>query len=95
MWLTLCQRRWWTASNPTTNTHGRFASNFHYTSISALDHLHKYEFIPDIPLNPEVYGDPEEHPQKELYWGHVNPIGPRACYDEVMCYVVLQDIIFE
>ena len=30
----------------------------------------------------EVYGDPEEHPQKETYWGHVNPVGPRACYDE-------------
>ena len=36
--------------------------------------------------------DPEEHPQKEDYWGHVNPIGPRACYDEgkrvaeTMCY---------
>ena len=30
----------------------------------------------------EVYGDPEVHPQKEEYWGHVNPIGPRSCYDE-------------
>jgi UDP-glucuronate decarboxylase len=30
----------------------------------------------------EVYGDPEVHPQREDYWGHVNPIGPRACYDE-------------
>jgi UDP-glucuronate decarboxylase len=30
----------------------------------------------------EVYGDPLEHPQKESYWGNVNPIGPRACYDE-------------
>ncbi len=30
----------------------------------------------------EVYGDPKEHPQKESYWGHVNPYGPRACYDE-------------
>jgi UDP-glucuronate decarboxylase len=30
----------------------------------------------------EVYGDPEIHPQPEDYWGHVNPIGPRACYDE-------------
>jgi UDP-glucuronate decarboxylase len=30
----------------------------------------------------EVYGDPKEHPQREGYWGHVNPIGPRACYDE-------------
>jgi dTDP-glucose 4,6-dehydratase len=30
----------------------------------------------------EVYGDPEEHPQPETYWGHVNPIGPRSMYDE-------------
>ena len=30
----------------------------------------------------EVYGDPQVHPQKEDYWGHVNPIGPRSCYDE-------------
>ena len=30
----------------------------------------------------EVYGDPEVHPQKEDYWGHVNPIGRRSCYDE-------------
>lgn len=30
----------------------------------------------------EVYGDPEIHPQPESYWGRVNPIGPRACYDE-------------
>ena len=30
----------------------------------------------------EVYGDPLEHPQKETYWGHVNPIGPRGVYDE-------------
>jgi len=30
----------------------------------------------------EVYGDPEVHPQDESYWGNVNPIGPRSCYDE-------------
>ena len=30
----------------------------------------------------EVYGDPEIHPQTETYWGHVNPIGIRSCYDE-------------
>jgi len=30
----------------------------------------------------EVYGDPEVHPQRESYWGHVNPIGERSCYDE-------------
>ncbi|MGH0037019.1 MAG: UDP-glucuronic acid decarboxylase family protein [Myxococcota bacterium] len=40
----------------------------------------------DVPLlqtsTSEVYGDPTEHPQTEAYWGNVNPIGPRACYDE-------------
>ncbi len=30
----------------------------------------------------EIYGDPQEHPQREEYWGHVNCIGPRSCYDE-------------
>jgi len=30
----------------------------------------------------ECYGDPLEHPQAESYWGHVNPVGPRSCYDE-------------
>jgi UDP-glucuronate decarboxylase len=30
----------------------------------------------------EVYGDPQIHPQSESYWGHVNPVGPRSCYDE-------------
>ena len=30
----------------------------------------------------EVYGDPKVHPQPEHYWGHVNPVGPRSCYDE-------------
>lgn len=30
----------------------------------------------------EVYGDPKTHPQEETYWGNVNPIGPRSCYDE-------------
>lgn len=35
-----------------------------------------------------MYGDPEEHPQKESYWGHVNPIGPRACYDEGVLFAL-------
>ena len=30
----------------------------------------------------EVYGDPQVHPQPETYWGHVNPVGRRSCYDE-------------
>ena len=45
----------------------------------------------------EVYGDPEQHPQHEDYWGHVNPIGPRSCYDEgkrsaeAMCYAYARE----
>jgi dTDP-glucose 4,6-dehydratase len=34
----------------------------------------------------EVYGDPMEHPQRETYWGNVNPVGPRSCYDESKRY---------
>jgi dTDP-glucose 4,6-dehydratase len=34
----------------------------------------------------EVYGDPQVHPQRETYWGHVNPIGPRGVYDEAKRY---------
>ncbi|MBI4665963.1 MAG: SDR family oxidoreductase [Nitrospinae bacterium] len=34
----------------------------------------------------EVYGDPDIHPQREDYWGNVNPIGPRSCYDEAKRY---------
>ena len=34
----------------------------------------------------EVYGDPLEHPQRESYWGHVNPVGPRSVYDEAKRY---------
>ena len=33
----------------------------------------------------EVYGDPSQHPQQETYWGNVNPIGIRSCYDEGKC----------
>ena len=45
----------------------------------------------------EVYGDPEVHPQPETYWGHVNPVGPRSCYDEgkrnaeAMCYAYARE----
>ena len=43
--------------------------------------------------------DPEQHPQSEDYWGHVNPIGPRACYDEAkrvaesMCYAYQKQVL--
>ena len=45
---------------------------------------HRARFL--LASTSEVYGDPEEHPQKETYWGNVNPIGPRGVYDEAKRY---------
>jgi len=45
---------------------------------------HRARFL--IASTSEVYGDPEQHPQRESYWGHVNPIGPRGVYDEAKRY---------
>jgi dTDP-glucose 4,6-dehydratase len=45
-----------------------------------LAHDHGVRFL--LASTSEVYGDPEEHPQEERYWGHVNPVGPRSVYDE-------------
>ncbi len=45
---------------------------------------HRARFL--IASTSEVYGDPKEHPQRETYWGHVNPIGPRGVYDEAKRY---------
>src|SRR5213082_2929420 len=45
---------------------------------------HRARFL--IASTSEVYGDPKEHPQRENYWGHVNPIGPRGVYDEAKRY---------
>ncbi len=45
---------------------------------------HRARFL--LASTSEVYGDPEQHPQPETYWGHVNPIGPRGVYDEAKRY---------
>ena len=45
---------------------------------------HRARFL--LASTSEVYGDPKEHPQRETYWGHVNPIGPRGVYDEAKRY---------
>ncbi|HEX5747368.1 MAG TPA: UDP-glucuronic acid decarboxylase family protein [Archangium sp.] len=42
----------------------------------------------------EVYGDPHVHPQREDYWGNVNPIGPRACYDEAKRYAEALTMVY-
>ena len=51
-------------------------------TFHALDVAHRYGAKFFISSTSECYGDPLEHPQKETYWGHVNPIGPRSVYDE-------------
>jgi len=48
----------------------------------ALELAHKYPAKYLVASTSECYGDPLEHPQKETYWGNVNPIGPRSVYDE-------------
>jgi dTDP-glucose 4,6-dehydratase len=51
-------------------------------TFHALDVALKYGAKFLVSSTSECYGDPLEHPQKETYWGHVNPIGPRSVYDE-------------
>src|SRR5216684_7510000 len=51
-------------------------------TFHALDVARKYGAKYFVSSTSECYGDPLEHPQKESYWGHVNPIGPRSVYDE-------------
>jgi len=51
-------------------------------TFHALDIALKYGAKYLVSSTSECYGDPLEHPQKETYWGHVNPIGPRSVYDE-------------
>jgi len=51
-------------------------------TFNALEVARKFGAKFFLSSTSECYGDPEEHPQKETYWGHVNPIGPRSVYDE-------------
>jgi UDP-glucuronate decarboxylase len=51
-------------------------------TLNVLDLAREVRAKVMIASTSEVYGDPEVHPQRESYWGNVNPIGPRACYDE-------------
>jgi dTDP-glucose 4,6-dehydratase len=51
-------------------------------TFHALDVAHKYGAKYFVSSTSECYGDPLEHPQKETYWGNVNPVGPRSVYDE-------------
>jgi nucleoside-diphosphate-sugar epimerase len=53
---------------------------------------HNARFL--ISSTSEVYGDPKEHPQKETYWGNVNPIGIRACYDEAKRFGEMMTMLY-
>ncbi|GEB49866.1 MULTISPECIES: NAD-dependent epimerase/dehydratase family protein [Streptomyces] len=52
----------------------------------ALQLAHRYGARLVHASTSEAYGDPQEHPQSERYWGHVNPVGPRSVYDEAKRY---------
>ncbi len=66
------------------------------TNVFGMDNMLQYALKHKAKIlqtsTSEVYGDPKVHPQPETYWGYVNPIGPRACYDEgkrcaeTLCY---------
>ena len=51
-------------------------------TFNALENARKYGAKYLVSSTSECYGDPLEHPQKETYWGNVNPVGPRSVYDE-------------
>src|SRR5579863_1046817 len=53
-----------------------------YGTFNVLELARKYQAGFFLASTSECYGDPDEHPQKETYWGNVNPIGPRSVYDE-------------
>ncbi len=54
-------------------------------NILKVAHLKKCPIL--LASTSEVYGDPQVHPQVETYWGNVNPVGPRSCYDEAKRYL--------
>jgi dTDP-glucose 4,6-dehydratase len=53
-----------------------------YGTFNSLEVAKRYSAGFLLASTSECYGDPLEHPQKETYWGHVNPVGPRSVYDE-------------
>ena len=71
------QARWTIATHGIATLKVGSLGTFH-----ALDLARKYGAKYFVSSTSECYGDPLEHPQKETYWGHVNPIGPRSVYDE-------------
>ncbi len=63
-------------------------------TFHALEVAKKYGARYFLASTSECYGDPLEHPQKETYWGHVNPIGPRSVYDEAKRFAEAATVAF-
>jgi len=57
-----------------------------FATHRALELAYEKKAVFMLASTSEVYGDPEEHPQREEYWGNVNSVGPRSCYDEAKRY---------
>ncbi len=70
------------APSTTWSTPSRRCRSARIGTMNCLELAKKYGAKFFLASTSECYGDPLEHPQKETYWGHVNPIGPRSVYDE-------------
>jgi dTDP-glucose 4,6-dehydratase len=57
-----------------------------FGTYNALEYAKRHNAKFFMASTSECYGDPDQHPQQETYWGHVNPIGPRSVYDEAKRY---------
>lgn len=62
---------------------------------AALELAKENDAVFMIASTSEVYGDPKEHPQTESYWGHVNSVGPRSCYDEAKRYAEAATVAYQ
>ena len=61
-------------------------------NLLTVARAHKAKFL--FASTSEIYGDPKEHPQKETYWGNVNPNGVRSCYDESKRYGEMMTLLY-
>lgn len=88
--LDTCQTVWHLASPASPPDYGRLPIETLRVGAEGTRHLleaaHRWQARFLVASTSEVYGDPQVHPQPETYWGHVNPIGWRSCYDEAKRY---------
>lgn len=94
------ERVWWQKHTEYVHTYVRHEEKHAIPNLCAENRLHWLQKCVKCFWN-LCDPDPEVHPQNEEYWGHVNPIGPRACYDEgkrvaeTMCYAYMKQVSSE